>query len=82
MAGQRMRVTGYGELSGLCTHPDFQGRGFGTLLFSFVAGEIAARGETSFLHAYASNTPAVGLYRALGFSIRSAMNMRAVQLPS
>ena len=82
MAGQRMRVPGYGELSGLCTHPDFQGRGFGTLLFRFVAGEIAARGEISFLHAYASNTPAVGLYKALGFSIRSAMNMRAVQLPS
>ncbi len=37
MAGQRMRQTGFTELSGLCTHPDFQGRGLGTLLFRFVA---------------------------------------------
>ncbi|MBB2751061.1 UNVERIFIED_ORG: GNAT superfamily N-acetyltransferase [Rhizobium aethiopicum] len=42
MACQRMRQTGYTEPSGLCTHPDFQGRGLGTLLFRFVAGEIAS----------------------------------------
>ncbi|MGO8140919.1 GNAT family N-acetyltransferase, partial [Rhizobium leguminosarum] len=39
IAGQRMRQTGFIELSGLCTHPDFQGLGIGTLLFRFVAGE-------------------------------------------
>lgn len=79
MAGQRMRPTGFAELSGLCTHPDFQGRGLGTLLFRFVAGEISARGETVFLHAYASNTPAISLYTALGFRLRSEMNMRIVK---
>lgn len=79
MAGQRMRLTGFAELSGLCTHPDFQGRGLGTLLFRFVAGEISARGEIAFLHAYASNTPAIALYTALGFRPRTAMNMRIVK---
>jgi predicted GNAT family acetyltransferase len=79
MAGQRMRQTGFAELSGLCTHPDFQGRGLGTLLFRFVAGEISARGETVFLHAYASNTPAISLYTALGFRLRTEMNMRIVK---
>ncbi|WFR99706.1 GNAT family N-acetyltransferase [Rhizobium tumorigenes] len=79
MAGQRMRLPGFGELSGLCTHPDFQGRGLGSLLFRFVAGEIAARGEVVFLHAYVGNTAAIALYQALGFSIRATMNMRAVQ---
>ncbi len=79
MAGQRMRQPGFAELSGLCTHPQFQGRGFGTVLFRFVAGEIAARGETVYLHAYASNTPAIGLYEALGFRLRSHMNLRIVQ---
>lgn len=79
MAGQRLRQTGFTELSGLCTHPDFQGRGFGTLLFRFVAGEIASKGETAYLHAYAANTPAISLYETLGFTLRSEMNLRVVE---
>lgn len=79
MAGQRLRHPGFGELSGLCTHPDFQGRGLGTLLFRFVAGEISARGDTVFLHAYCTNTSAITLYKALGFTLRSEMNLRVVK---
>ncbi|MBB5571719.1 MULTISPECIES: GNAT family N-acetyltransferase [Rhizobium] len=78
MAGQRMRQPGFTELSGLCTHPDFQGRGLGTLLFRFVAGEISARNETVYLHAYATNTPAISLYKTMGFRLRSEMNLRVV----
>ncbi|TAU83649.1 GNAT family N-acetyltransferase [Rhizobium leguminosarum] len=79
MAGQRMRQTGFTELSGLCTHPDFQGRGLGTLLFRFVAGEIASSGDTAYLHAYAANTSAISLYKTHGFALRSEMNMRVVK---
>ncbi|TXH82716.1 MAG: GNAT family N-acetyltransferase [Rhizobium sp.] len=79
MAGQRMRQPGFAELSGLCTHPDFQGRGFGSLLFRFVAGEISARGETPYLHAYAMNAPAIALYEAMGFRLRSEMNLCVVK---
>lgn len=78
MAGQRMRQPGFAELSGLCTHPEFQGRGLGTLLFRYVAGVIAARDETAYLHAFTSNTAAVGLYEHLGFRHRSNMNLRIV----
>ncbi|OCI93930.1 GNAT family acetyltransferase [Rhizobium sp. AC27/96] len=79
MGGQRMRQTGFAELSGLCTHPDFQARGFGKLLFRFVAGEISARDETVYLHAYIGNTSAIALYTALGFHLRSEMNLRIVK---
>jgi len=79
MAGQRLQQTGFTELSGLCTHPDFQGRGLGTLLFRFVAGEIASHGDTVYLHAYATNTSAISLYKTLGFALRSEMNMRVVK---
>lgn len=82
MAGQRMRQTGFAELSGLCTHPDFQGRGLGTLLFRFVAGEISARGETAYLHAYTTNSPAIALYEAMGFRLRSDMNFCVVKRQS
>lgn len=79
MAGQRLRVPGFTELSGLCTHPDFQGRGLGSLLFRFVAGEIAANGETAFLHAFSTNTVAISLYKKLGFGIREEMNLRIIK---
>ncbi|MDK4735730.1 GNAT family N-acetyltransferase [Rhizobium sp. CNPSo 3490] len=79
MAGQRMRQPGFIELSGLCTHPAFQGRGLGTLLFRFVAGEIASSGDVAYLHAYAANTSAIALYKAQGFVVRSEMNMRVVK---
>ncbi|NEI72586.1 GNAT family N-acetyltransferase [Rhizobium lusitanum] len=82
MAGQRMRQPGFAELSGLCTHPDFQGRGLGSLLFRFVAGEISARDETAYLHAYAANKPAIALYEAMGFRLRSDMNLCVVKRQS
>jgi predicted GNAT family acetyltransferase len=45
MAGERMRFPGYTELSGVCTHPDFRGRGFAGRLSTIVAARIQARGE-------------------------------------
>ncbi|MBB3144408.1 putative GNAT family acetyltransferase [Phyllobacterium trifolii] len=81
MAGQRMRQPGFAELSGLCVRPDFQGRGLGTMLFRFVAGEISARNELAYLHVYATNTPAISLYKAMGFRVRSEMNFAIIKRP-
>ncbi|MBZ8133816.1 GNAT family N-acetyltransferase [Afifella sp. IM 167] len=79
MAGERLKVPGLTELSGLCTHPDEQGNGLGRLLMTYVAGEISARGEGVFLHAYASNGKAIRLYERLGFRLRSAMQIAFVE---
>lgn len=79
MAGQRMRQPGFTELSGVCTHPDFQGKGLGKTMLRFVAGEIFAAGDTPYLHAYSSNVGAVALYRAMGFAPRCEMNFRMVK---
>ncbi len=76
MGGQRMRQPGFAELSGLCVHPDMQGKGLGKLMLRFVAGEISAGDEAVYLHAYKHNEGAVGLYRSLGFAIRSDMHFR------
>lgn len=70
MAGERMRPVGYTEVSGVCTHPDHRGRGLAAGLMRVVMGRILARGETPFLHSYASNTAAIGLYETLGFRRR------------
>ena len=67
MAGERMRFPGYTEVSGVCTHPDFRGRGYAARLMCEVGRDILSRGETPFLHAFADNVGAIGLYEKLGF---------------
>lgn len=67
MAGERLKIEGMTEVSGVCTHPDARGRGLAGLLSAHVASEIARRGETPFLHAYADNSAAIRLYERLGF---------------
>ncbi|TIX24074.1 MAG: GNAT family N-acetyltransferase, partial [Mesorhizobium sp.] len=79
MAGERMKQPGYTELSGVSSHPEFRGGGLGRLLSLFVASQIMARGEIPYLHAYASNAAAIGLYESIGFRLRSTMNMAVVQ---
>jgi predicted GNAT family acetyltransferase len=73
MAGERMQLNGFVEVSAVCTHPDYRGRGHAAQLTSVVALQILERGETAFLHAYATNTPAITLYESLGFAVRREM---------
>ncbi len=71
MAGERMRMPGYAEISAVCTDPDWRGRGLAGHLTRHVANAILARGETPFLHCYASNTRTIALYEAMGFRVRT-----------
>jgi predicted GNAT family acetyltransferase len=75
MAGERMRFPGYTEVSGVCTHPEFRGRGFARLLSATVAARIQARGETPFLHAWQTNHAAISLYEKLGFQLLTHVNV-------
>lgn len=70
MAGERLRVEGYTEISAVCTHPGYLGRGFAAGLIGVVARRIRGRGETPCLHVRGNNTRAIELYRRLGFEIR------------
>jgi predicted GNAT family acetyltransferase len=75
MAGERMKPDGFTEVSGVCTLPDHRGRGYAGALMRRVAGRILDRGETPFLHAYASNRGAIALYETLGFAARREVLM-------
>ncbi len=79
MAGERFRFPGYTEVSAVCTHPDFRGRGFARRLTAAVTAVIEQRGERAFLHAWKTNIPAITLYRSLGFEIRTEMNVRVLR---
>ncbi|MFZ2102913.1 MAG: GNAT family N-acetyltransferase [Oricola sp.] len=79
MAGERLKPGNFCEISAVCTHPDFRGRGYAGLLTQIVAARIAGRGQTPFLHTYASNATAIRLYEKLGFRHRCAMTVQVMK---
>ena len=81
MAGERMKQIGYTEVSGVCAHPSARGRGYARALSAAVATRIIERGETPYLHAYASNTAAIRLYQTLGFTLRRPVYITALEIP-
>lgn len=81
MAGERMAPDGAVEISGVCTDPDHRGRGLAGRLVVAVAGAIAARGATPFLHVSAANIGARRLYAALGFRDRRTIDFLVLRAP-
>jgi len=79
MAGERMRFPGHVEVSGVCTHPDFRGRGLAKRLSAAVTADIQRRGEQPLLHAWATNTAAIALYESLGFVTRTTVNIAVLK---
>ena len=70
MAGERLRLPGFTEISAVCTHPEHLGRGYARQLITLVLSRIRGRGEQAFLHVREDNTRAVELYERLGFRKR------------
>jgi ribosomal protein S18 acetylase RimI-like enzyme len=70
MAGERLKVPGYTEVSAVCTHPEHTGRGYARVLMTDVMRRIRERGETPFLHVRQDNVRAVEIYKRLGFRER------------
>jgi predicted GNAT family acetyltransferase len=75
MAGERMRLDGFTEISAVCVHPSCRGQGLAAELVSTLTRSIASRAETSFLHVFNSNHAAIELYRKLGFILRRHMHL-------
>ena len=68
MAGERIKIDGgLDEVSGVCTHPDYQGRGYGKALTHASAAGILDKGNTPFLHVRADNVAAIKTYETIGF---------------
>ena len=70
MAGERLKVPGYTEVSAVCTHPDHLGKGYAAKLMTAVMRAIRERGEKPFLHVRGDNARAIALYERLGFRTR------------
>lgn len=81
MAGARFRFPGYTEVSGVCTHPEFRGRGFARALSAVVMARIESRAERPILHAWKTNLPAIALYESLGFEVRTEADVAVLTKP-
>jgi predicted GNAT family acetyltransferase len=79
MAGERLHLRGYTEISAVCTHPDFQGRGYAGRLMSILMKKIVERGETPILHVRHDNASAIRLYEKLGFRTRRLLDFLIIR---
>jgi predicted GNAT family acetyltransferase len=79
MIGERMKPGNYTEMTGICVHPDFRGRGYAQILMGEIARQIVARGEIPFLHVFTSNASAIALYRRQGMEIRRQFHVTVLQ---
>ncbi len=79
MAGERLKVSGYTEVSAVCTHPEHTGHGYARILTMEVVRRIRGRGETPFLHVRGDNVRAIKLYQRLGFSQRVLLHFAVLR---
>ena len=71
MAGDRLSLNGYTEVSAICTHPNHLGKGFASYLLSNAAERIIEESNIPFLHVKTDNLRAIEVYKKLGFEIRA-----------
>jgi predicted GNAT family acetyltransferase len=79
MAGERLKVPGFTEISAVCTHPEHTGKSYARLLMSDIIDRIRGRGETPFLHVRQDNTRAIAVYELLGFEARKLLHFAVLR---
>ena len=70
MIGERLGTLETREMSAICTHPDFLGRGYARRLTAFLSNRTLQAGKRPFLHVAYANTRAKALYEAMGYRLR------------
>jgi predicted GNAT family acetyltransferase len=81
LAGERLYLTGYREISAVCTHPDHQGKGYARQLVARLVNQNWQYGDTPFLHVAPGNTRAIKLYETLHFRLRREVQLAVVSRP-
>lgn len=79
MAGVRLSMDGFQEVSGVCTHPDSRGKGYAGLLTRHVADLIVAAGDVAFLHTEDDNLAAQSIYGKMGFQLRCSLPVQIME---
>jgi len=79
MAGERLILSGYPEISGVCTHPSHRGKGYAASLIWRVAQDHRREGLVPWLHVSAENHHAIELYRRMGFREVRRVKLHRIQ---
>ncbi|NWE18871.1 GNAT family N-acetyltransferase [Pseudomonas sp. P7548] len=79
MAGERFQLQGAVEISGVCTAASHRGKGLGGRMVAALAERMLARDTVPFLHVVTTNTSAIRLYEALGFSHRTTLQLTTLK---
>lgn len=79
MIGERMGTDAWQEISAVCTHPDFTGRGLARRLLAWLSNDTFDRGRTPFLHVSQQNLRALQLYEQNGYHVRREIPFRALR---
>lgn len=82
MAGERMRVEGFVEISAVCVDDAHRGKGLAGRLMSALRNPIKTRGDRPFLHVRDDNVSAIRLYRHLGFEDRRTFSLYRLTAPA
>jgi predicted GNAT family acetyltransferase len=77
MAGLRLSLEGFVEISAVCTDPEFRGRGLSRALVVSLAREIFGQGRIPFLHVKTENMARI-VYEKVGFAIRRAVYLTVI----
>lgn len=70
MAGERLRMNGFTEISAVVTHPAYAGRKYAQQLVSYLNDKNMQEGITPFLHTGSGNQRAISIYELLGYKKR------------
>jgi predicted GNAT family acetyltransferase len=81
MIGERLGTDTHQEMSAICTHPDFNGRGYARRLTAFLGNDTLDRGRTPFLHVSQENTRARRIYERLGYRLRREIPFWSLHRP-
>jgi len=79
MAGERMFFQNCREVSAVCTHPEFLGRGYASHIVGVLVNEILKKDQISFLQVVVSNERARKVYEKLGFRVRTEFPLAFIQ---
>lgn len=70
VAGERMQMNDFTEVSAIVTHPNHTRRGYAGQLIPHVVNNIFNKNKTPYLHVLEDNTGAIKLYEKSGFETR------------
>ena len=81
MIGERLGTGTTREISAVCTHPDFNGRGYARHLLAMLTNDNLQRGFAPFLHVSHENARAKQMYERMGYRVRRDIGFWSLKRP-